>query len=461
MPRGQGPDSTTGGTSDPTQARSDGRRCGGWGRLDTIVVGVDGSAASGRALEWAIGLGSGDGTLHVVHAFSGLLRIGLDALQQDSESVQEAVRHQLEGPWSEPVRRAGRPLQTHLVDDDPADALIGIAAANDADLIVAGRHGAGRGRFLLGAVTARLLHRAELPVVVVDPGQPVPSAAEPGPVVACVGHGKASDAAVEWAADFAVEHAFPLHLFHVVGLRPVLPIDPPTDVLASYLGVDVALEWAQSDLDELGAELATGRPDLEVTTRLDRGWAIPAMRRASEGAELVVVGKRQLGPVGHGVLSPRIHRLVARSGAPIAVVPTWPEPSVADRPSDRHPSPLGLTTAEAERRRRAGLGNDVEVRTTRSVLGIVRANTLTRVQRHHRLAGRRHLRLRRPDRRCVRCGQRAQQRDRDRPGATSQATARCGAGAARAGHRRIPRRQHGAATARGVGPGRRDRAARR
>ncbi len=55
-----------------------------------------------------------------------------------------------------------------------------------------------------------------------------------------------------------------------------------------------------------------------------------------------------------------------------------PEPSVADRPGGPPAVPLGLTTTEVERRRRAGLGNDVEVRTTRSVLDIVRANTLTR-----------------------------------------------------------------------------------
>ncbi len=294
------------------------------GRLDTIVVGVDGSAASSGALAWAISRGSAHGTVHVVHAFSSLLRLGLDALQQDSDSVRDSARRQLDGPWSEPVRQAGRLLQTHLVDDDPADALVGVAAAKDADLVVVGRHGADGGRFLLGAVTASVLHRAEIPVVVVDPGHAASSGTEPGPVVACVGYGEATEAAARWAADYAAERALPLQLFHVVGFRPLFPVDSPADTLASYLGPEVALDWARAELDELAAQLSTGRPDLDVMVKLDRGWAIPAMRRASAGAELVVVGKRHLGPIGHGMISPRIHSLVAKSDAPTAVVPACP-----------------------------------------------------------------------------------------------------------------------------------------
>ena len=57
--------------------------------------------------------------------------------------------------------------ETRLLSGDPADALLGLAAFEDVDLIVVGNKGmAGAQRFLLGSVPNKISHRAGCDVLV-------------------------------------------------------------------------------------------------------------------------------------------------------------------------------------------------------------------------------------------------------------------------------------------------------
>jgi nucleotide-binding universal stress UspA family protein len=128
----------------------------------TIVLALDGSEGSERALPTAADLAARDGA-HVVvaHARTHALETAVDA--RLAQQVEE-------------LRTAG--LEAEVVTATPveigreADAIAQIAHDRAADLIVI----AGRGRSpfagaVLGSVTQRLLHVADRPVLVVPPGE--------------------------------------------------------------------------------------------------------------------------------------------------------------------------------------------------------------------------------------------------------------------------------------------------
>jgi nucleotide-binding universal stress UspA family protein len=139
-----------------------------------VVVGYDGSANARRAVEAAIDLVAADGTVHVVTAhepsdpreatrataslpaeFSGTI----DALATPTTYLHDAERL---------LEESGVRHQSHLIEGDPAAAILDHAEAAGADLIVVGsrgiRHGA---RFLRGSVSTRIATHARPSFLVV------------------------------------------------------------------------------------------------------------------------------------------------------------------------------------------------------------------------------------------------------------------------------------------------------
>jgi nucleotide-binding universal stress UspA family protein/predicted transcriptional regulator len=135
-----------------------------------IVVGVDGSAASVRALRWAVAQArTWHAEVEAVHAWT-IPDMGADPLAQalaDPEELEAQARRELglvfdgadEAELAAPVFRT-------LVRDDPANAIL--EAGKDADLLVVGSRGLGvDGEADLGPVGDRVVREARCPVVVV------------------------------------------------------------------------------------------------------------------------------------------------------------------------------------------------------------------------------------------------------------------------------------------------------
>jgi nucleotide-binding universal stress UspA family protein len=142
-------------------------------QVSTIVVGIDGSEGSDRAANHAAAVARHWKAklllVTVVRAPEGWWGIGgappsPEALSAALVEGQQRIlaetenRLDLEGVDHETVEELG----------DPVGRLIAVAEANDADLIVVGRRGAGLAeRMLLGSVADRLCHLSTRPVVVV------------------------------------------------------------------------------------------------------------------------------------------------------------------------------------------------------------------------------------------------------------------------------------------------------
>lgn len=137
----------------------------------TIVVGVDQSPGSARALTWAArrALEVPGPSLLAVHVLTYNREFLRDISADTLTTWRRALASDLNGPWTNAARAAGAPVNTRLVEDDSvAGGLLKVADEVSAELIVLGTSGRGgvAGR-LLGATTYVVTHRAHTPVVII------------------------------------------------------------------------------------------------------------------------------------------------------------------------------------------------------------------------------------------------------------------------------------------------------
>jgi nucleotide-binding universal stress UspA family protein len=132
-----------------------------------IVVGVDGSASSRRALEWAVEEARlRGGEVHAVTAWAfPPVTVGMEGLIHDPDIFPQAARR-LQDEALKRVESEGVPVSGE-VDQGTAAAVL-LRAAEDADLLVVGSRGLGGFTgLLLGSVSSQLVHHAPSPVLVV------------------------------------------------------------------------------------------------------------------------------------------------------------------------------------------------------------------------------------------------------------------------------------------------------
>lgn len=136
--------------------------------MEHIVVGIDGSAASERALSWAIDQARARGaSVEALHAWT-VPDMGADPLarafadpdelaRQARREVDAVVEHVCDG-------QATAAVEVTVVCDEPSHSLI--SAGQRADLLVVGLRGLGESGEL-GSVSDRVVRHAPCPVVVV------------------------------------------------------------------------------------------------------------------------------------------------------------------------------------------------------------------------------------------------------------------------------------------------------
>jgi len=143
----------------------------GAGQSGPIVVGVDGSDASARALAWALdeararkvavrALPAWDGGALAVSTYSGGMVADPTVLEQAAKEVlARAV---------DDADTSGVTVQRHLAGGSPAGAILD--SAKDAALVVVGSRGmSGLKSALLGSVSRQVVHHAGCAVVVIPP----------------------------------------------------------------------------------------------------------------------------------------------------------------------------------------------------------------------------------------------------------------------------------------------------
>ena len=141
--------------------------------MSGIVVGVDGSDHSRKALEWAVREAGATGqplTVLAVHPVPRNHWTGDPETYPTDAPETETIRQAAEEAVQKAVGQVGAPGPTSVtvraVTGVPAQELV--AASADADLVVVGsRGGGGFAKMVLGSVAGQVVSHAEAPVVVI------------------------------------------------------------------------------------------------------------------------------------------------------------------------------------------------------------------------------------------------------------------------------------------------------
>jgi nucleotide-binding universal stress UspA family protein len=283
-----------------------------------LVVGVDGSEPSLRAVDWAADEAVLRGVaLRVVYACrweryegAALARdIGRPSAQPLAQDVVGAAAERAR------ARHPGLQVAADLVFEEPEYALV--REGRNASALVMGTRGrSGIAELLLGSVSLVVAAHADCPVVVLR-GSHDNQATPPvhGRVVVGVGDDAKESAAVRFAAEEARRRGVALEAVRAWRCPAYESSDHP--LLAgepSHLHEERAAEELETALQDVPA-------DVEVRRRTVEGHARRVLVDASYGADLLVVGARrreggfglQLGRVAHAALH--------HSACPVVVVP--------------------------------------------------------------------------------------------------------------------------------------------
>lgn len=270
-----------------------------------LVVGIDGSPASTAALRWALDQVGPGGRVHAAQV------VGPGESALDARWITETVAD-VSGSRVDSLTREG----------SVTEELLRLADEVAADAIVVGHHSQPRhGLRFVGHVTAKLLHGAERPVIVV-PRDWDPARTGDRPAAVGVGVSRGTEAALRWVLGHPglVRHG--LLLVHAYGPRSLFRTDGWLDVLAYHLDPSVLPTWVEHDLlalaEELQAETGTN-VDVDVSVQPGRTGA--QLVEAGASAGLLVVGRGEPAFIRSRTIAPYLRHAIAHAPCPVVVVP--------------------------------------------------------------------------------------------------------------------------------------------
>jgi nucleotide-binding universal stress UspA family protein len=231
----------------------------------------------------------------------------------DLESTLAQVQEELDGFLSDELR--GLTVRRELGEGDPARAIAQFACKEQCDLIVMPTHGYGPfRRFLLGSVTAKVLHDVHCPVLTGPHMEHPPAMEAPsfGKILCAVDLRTESREAIAWASRLAAEFGSELALVHAVA-----------DSGNRLEGVTFEPAWRADLMARARAQVTALRDEMGVQAEvlIEAGDVAAAVRAAAQSAsaDLLVVGRGH----SHGVLGRlRTHTygIVRESPCPVVAV---------------------------------------------------------------------------------------------------------------------------------------------
>ena len=140
--------------------------------IKRILVATDGSATAQEAVAWAADLAAPLGAEVVVMSVIDYANVYPAAMYfpADDTEMRERLDRDLNGAWSEAMRKARVNFRTLMREGRPAGVIVETAVREKADLIVMGSRGhGGLSELILGSVAHHVTHQARTPVVIVPP----------------------------------------------------------------------------------------------------------------------------------------------------------------------------------------------------------------------------------------------------------------------------------------------------
>ncbi|MER7014461.1 universal stress protein [Saccharopolyspora sp. NPDC000359] len=261
-----------------------------------VVVGVDGSAASLAAAEWAAD------EAELRHA-EQLEFVAVTRDPSGDDAAWATVR-----PLADRFAAHRSEVAAEVVHGNPADVLV--QRSDGAELVAVGTRGRGAlAATLLGSVSAKLAAHARCPVVVAREHR------RSGPVVVGVDNSPRSLAALRYAFDAAARYGCELVAVQAWQDLELAPIVPPLEHELAAMR-DEALRGLAEQL----AGCAESYPDVPVHRVAQRGHPVSGLAAAAEGARLLVVGHRGRGGFTGLLLGSVAVGVLHHAQCPVAVV---------------------------------------------------------------------------------------------------------------------------------------------
>ena len=290
------------------------------------VIGVDGSAGSLAALDWAIARADRLGVLRPVSTWRYPLTAWLpaplsagamppeEAMQAAAEEAATAYDVLLASVESEPP---------HVQRGAASEVLLEQAA--DARMLVVGTRGHGAvADMLLGSVGRRCADQAKIPLVIVPHGTAaeLPSSER---IVVGVDGSQSSEAALGWAIGFARPSdeivAVTAWVATVPGGSGAGGIDPAGFDQAGFDPSVLEALPRQTLSDAVAAACeATGCDPQRIETRLVEGDPRGVLNDLADEADLLVLGRRGHSGLAHLLLGSTTTSLIHSPRCPIAVI---------------------------------------------------------------------------------------------------------------------------------------------
>lgn len=268
-----------------------------------VVVGVDGSARAGRALELATQEAARRGTaLHVVYAFPWLATAHGWEFAPEADALEAAGRVVTDAVDRASALRADLTVTGQLIVDDPAVVLV--EASERASLVVVGARGLGPVTGpLLGSVSQKVAAHARGPVLVVREE----AAEDGGPVAVGADPAGETPEVMEYAFEEAVRRRTGVLVVLATERESVPPAYADDQVL------DLLREATAQTRQRTSAEVqswAARYPGVPVEEVFVHQHPVEALVEVADRACVVVVGSRgrrglrgvRLGSVARGVL---------------------------------------------------------------------------------------------------------------------------------------------------------------
>ncbi len=298
--------------------------------MRSVVVGVDGSAGSWRAIHaGAWEARQRDARLTLVHGYPNeyqyLLAPPFVAPVWDAKAPAATMLEEI----ATRVRSYHPDLTVTTILRPGTGSQALIDASQDAALVVVGARGLGGfGGLSIGSVAAQTVAHATSPVIVIRPPlteaeitdvtAPTETTPHPGPVIAGIDGSTNTDAALEFAFEAATFRRVPLVVVNVWWLLPKHNLGPD---LPGHYNLVEAREEARRILAELMAGWSSKYPDVALDQRPVHGMN-PSYEliQASATAGLTVVGSRGRGGFAGLLLGSVGRDLVGHADSPVAVV---------------------------------------------------------------------------------------------------------------------------------------------
>ncbi|MFF7356161.1 MULTISPECIES: universal stress protein [Streptomyces] len=281
-----------------------------------IVVGVDGTEPSLRAVDWAAGEAALRGApLRLVYASLWERYEGALLAQELGKPLEEVMALDVVGAAEQRAlrRRPGVKITTDVLPEEPEHGLVRVSGT--ALAVVLGCRGRGGvAEALLGSVSLTVAAHAHCPVIVLrgNHHDQVRSRTQ-GRIALGVGDGPSGS-----AVRFAVEEA----ALRGVPLEAVRAWRHPAHALSRH--APGAGEPALPERQRAGAlledALRDAPADLKVDRRVVEGQARDVLAAVSREADLLVVGRRRHAHVGSR-LGRVAHAVLHHTACPVAVVP--------------------------------------------------------------------------------------------------------------------------------------------